>query len=290
MNFASAILGGPGDGGFDDPFEAPELEAVLRRGDPDSNLLPRRLLELGNFQSGAAANSITTDSYEVPTTFDNLPERLYDILNSGTGDQGVDSTVPDRADRIAQELNRLLPPEVFRGLPMNVNREFGDGLDNNGNDITDEIGEADQITHPAGTEVSFDYDNDGVVQGDIDSQFARANFARHLFIVTLLVTERVDRTGNGVVDRNDWYDFNNDTAIDEDDFIEYRRLIAQWAINVVDFRDPDSIMTPFEVDLNPFNGWDVDGNPNTVETVTEGTPSRNMRCLLYTSPSPRDRG
>jgi hypothetical protein len=29
-------------------------------------------------------------------------------------------------------------------------------------------------------------------------------------------------------------------------------VIAQWAINVVDFRDRDSIMTPFEFDLNPF--------------------------------------
>ena len=39
------------------------------------------------------------------------------------------------------------------------------------------------------------------------------------------------------------------------------RRIAQWAINVVDFRDPDSIMTPFEYDVNPFNanGWSVDG-------------------------------
>ncbi len=31
------------------------------------------------------------------------------------------------------------------------------------------------------------------------------------------------------------------------------RRIAQWAVNVVDFRDPDSIMTPFEYDVNPFN-------------------------------------
>jgi len=36
--------------------------------------------------------------------------------------------------------------------------------------------------------------------------------------------------------------------------------LAQWAINVVDFRDADSIMTPFEYDLNPFDGWDVDGS------------------------------
>ena len=281
MNFASFVLGGPGDGGFDQPFVPVELEAVLRRRDPDSNMLPRRLLELGNFQSGVAANSITTDSYEVPTTFDSLPELLFEILNSGTGSQGIPGSTPDRAEKIAQELNKLLPPEVFRGLPMNVNREFGDGVDNNGNKVTDEIGEVDQLTHPFGTEFRFDYDNDGVVQGDTDSRFARANFARHLFVVTLMVTERIDRDGDGVVGPEDWYDFNADGEINEDDFIDYRRVIAQWAINVVDFRDPDSIMTGFEVDLNPFNGWDVDGNPNTVETVEEGTPSRNMREVFW---------
>ena len=43
-------------------------------------------------------------------------------------------------------------------------------------------------------------------------------------------------------------------------------LVAQWAINVVDFRDRDSIMTPFEYDIAPFadkvnsgSTWNVDG-------------------------------
>ncbi len=43
--------------------------------------------------------------------------------------------------------------------------------------------------------------------------------------------------------------------------LAFRKLtakrIAQWAINVVDFRDADSIMTPFEYDENPFDGWGV---------------------------------
>ena len=263
MTFAGLALGGPGDNGFDSPFEPAEFEAVLRRGDPDSNLLPRRLLELGGFASGTAANSITTDSFEVPTTFESLPESLYRILNTvdAATNQGIPTATPNRAQRIASELKTLLPPEVFRGLPMNVNREFGDGVDNNQNGITDEIGEVDQITHPAGEQVVFDHDNDGVVGGgDSDSHLARVNFARHLYIVTLLATERIDRDGNGQVTTADWYDFNDDGTTDQDDFIDYRRVIAQWAINVVDFRDPDSIMTAFEADLNPFNGWDVDGD------------------------------
>lgn len=41
--------------------------------------------------------------------------------------------------------------------------------------------------------------------------------------------------------------------------------IAQWAANVVEFRDADSVMTPFEYDVNPQNGWASDGNVMTDE-------------------------
>jgi hypothetical protein len=34
---------------------------------------------------------------------------------------------------------------------------------------------------------------------------------------------------------------------------------AQWAVNVLDFRDEDSRMTGFEYDTNLVNGWNVDG-------------------------------
>ena len=39
--------------------------------------------------------------------------------------------------------------------------------------------------------------------------------------------------------------------------------LAQWAANVVEFRDADSIMTPFEYDTDPRDGWDVDGDVRT---------------------------
>ena len=42
---------------------------------------------------------------------------------------------------------------------------------------------------------------------------------------------------------------------------EYRKMVAQFAVNVVDFKDADSIMTGFEFDIEPFDstGWEVDG-------------------------------
>jgi hypothetical protein len=46
---------------------------------------------------------------------------------------------------------------------------------------------------------------------------------------------------------------------------------AQWAANVVEFRDADSTITPFEYDGNPLNGWTVDGNAaDTNDATTAG--------------------
>jgi hypothetical protein len=47
------------------------------------------------------------------------------------------------------------------------------------------------------------------------------------------------------------------------------RRMAQFAVNVVDFIDPDDVMTPFEYDWDLRDGWNVDGNPGTVEAGRE---------------------
>jgi hypothetical protein len=64
------------------------------------------------------------------------------------------------------------------------------------------------------------------------------------------------------------------------------RQIAQWAINCVDMRDADAIMTPFEYDENPWDGWGtrdragnvipLDGDPATDENGTGKLPD-NLR-------------
>lgn len=46
---------------------------------------------------------------------------------------------------------------------------------------------------------------------------------------------------------------------------------AQWVANIVEFRDGDSTMTPFEFDTNPADGWDVDGN---VRTTNDDKPAQ----------------
>ncbi|MEL7497567.1 MAG: hypothetical protein AAFN77_08150 [Planctomycetota bacterium] len=270
-------------------FTPRELEAVLRQHDPDSNLLPRRLLDLngGNF-SGVARNLVTTSSFEVPTLPENMGSRLYQILvtnNPGGGTLGIPNSVANREQVIRDTLELLLPSEFQRGLPMNVNREFGDGVDNNSNRVVDEIGENDALQHPDGSVNSFDHDNDSSTAADLDTVLARASFARQLYILVLLTTERFDRSGDAAISvTDDWHDFNDDGTIDQQDYIDYRRLIAQWAVNVVDFRDPDSIMTPVEFDLNPFNGWDLDNDITTEESVIEDAVE--LRVVIWGSERP----
>jgi len=96
---------------------------------------------------------------------------------------------------------------------------------------------------------------------------ARQRYARHLYVLMMTLIDRnfvvnEDVNGSGVPPDRD------DTAY----------MVAQWAINVVDFRDADSIMTPFEFDTRPFefyasefdpadpdkiiNTWNVDGVVN----------------------------
>jgi hypothetical protein len=50
------------------------------------------------------------------------------------------------------------------------------------------------------------------------------------------------------------------------------KTIAQWAANVVEFRDADSRVMPFEYDVNPQDGWSVDG----LVTTDEGSADRKV--------------
>jgi len=55
------------------------------------------------------------------------------------------------------------------------------------------------------------------------------------------------------------------------------RAIAQWAVNCVDIRDADAIMTPFEYDENPWDGWSLtqrDSNYKPLDEIAlDGDPA-----------------
>lgn len=254
-------------------FTPDELEAMLRTFDIDSQLLSSRLLDFN--VSTNRRNLITTDSFEVPalpptlfrarvggttqTVNQSIPERLYEILkanNPALTHNEIFLQMRGGTATPANVVHSLLSHEVMRGLPMNVNRPFGDGADNDGDGITDEHwnsaaaeeNEAVSETYPL-TAIGLDHNNDGA--SDFQDRFARQIFARHLFVLTWLTASPAIETAAPYNPQIP--DMNNDGNNDDDDIA----FLAQWCVNVVDFRDADSICTPFKYDLNPWDGWDA---------------------------------
>ncbi|MBX3419559.1 MAG: hypothetical protein KF851_18295 [Pirellulaceae bacterium] len=74
----------------------------------------------------------------------------------------------------------------------------------------------------------------------------RIELARHLYILFLLMFE----------DRIVGIDYNRDGSVDVFDRRAFCYDMAQWAVNIVDFRDTDSIMTGFEFPFDPWAGWE----------------------------------
>ena len=303
---------------FDTLFTPDELEALLRPYDVDSQLLNGRLIALGLTPSAHRA-LVTTDSWEVPALPPSdftVPERLFEILNRNTGMshnevfihmRGFTEIDNTTGSQFVDYTHSLLPPEVLKGLPMNINRVFGDGLDNDNDYITDEhwdstepslneaLSEIIPLSNSGGTPaVAIDHNNDG--NSDREDRFARQHFARHLFVLTWLVSGGDFNPAS----TPDWDnpappDMNGSGAVEEEDVF----LLAQWVANVVDYRDADSICTPFEFDFNPWDGWDgVDAqnkpstDPAIDPTYGDNYEIRNASLTIDIAPYQRsgDRG
>ncbi|MBI85916.1 MAG: hypothetical protein CMJ81_22190 [Planctomycetaceae bacterium] len=252
-------------------FSTAELERVLRCYDGDAGGPPGSTLLVGRIDQLFAAdpnfsrkyrNQITTEGFDVPVpsfpgkiangddiAVPKFPGSIVDRVRSLLRQNGF----TDEA-LISLELEKLLSPDLLKGLRFDVNRVFGDGFDGQRgidgprNLVVDDPSEAD-MEFLAG--VWMDLENDGnAVNGN---QLARHLYARHLYVLMM-----------ALIEPNKTIDFHG--PLEELDPLASKETaigIAQWAINVVDFRDSDSIMTPFEFDINPFNGWHVNGDPAT---------------------------
>ncbi len=243
MSFAPLPFGDPND----NPFTAPELERVLRQYDTDSRLLPSRLSDVtGTALNGGQRELITTDSFEVPTLHENLKIKLIrKLIDENPGltvalagaraDQMVDSNQQD-----------MFATELLAGLKMDINRALGNGYDDDQDGEVDDPSEANTDQNWDNDSAQMDLNNDGTP--GIPAAFQqrpRVRLARHLYMLALLVTDQIA------------VDYNGDGTIDAADTNAYQRIVAQWAVNVVDFRDPDSIMTRFIYDPTPWDGtWD----------------------------------
>ncbi len=233
----------------DAPFTPAELEAILRPFDVDSRNLAPRLRQLVP-DLIRARHLITTESWDIPAPGTAGSHRFR---------QNWPGSLPEHISRRfsvpnAQEWHVLFSPEVLAGLRMDLNRPLGDGQDNNGNNTVDDLSEA--FPQPAqdawayltqsgpGPAIPFDYDGDGVPGGQEDP---RQTFARHLYVLMMAVADL------------DYLD-----TLTGGSRLQTARMIAQWAVNVVDFRDRDSIMTGFLFDENPFDGWSPTNDPQHI--------------------------
>jgi hypothetical protein len=252
------------------PYSPADLERHLRPFDVDTNVLSKRIPFDSETDSETGVNNgilggiprsrrnlITTESWDVPMIPDNFKAKLIARLPALAADLGPGSTLAEvnvRADMLIQ--NNMFAPELLAGLKMNVNRPLGNGWDDNGNGIVDEPAEANLERNKDFTKFKnpeFDLNDDLVPNGGgaLGSEAnARILFARHLYMLAMLLSDEVD------------VDLDGDTNTSE-----YAQVIAQWAVNVVDFRDPDSIMTRFQFDPNPWVDSDNDGNPWEVNNV-----------------------
>lgn len=276
----------------DTPFSPAEMERVLRMFDADAGALPPRLAMLaGIVGSGTADPSdrlrITTDSFDLPSPNIALPHELSSMLSTNPNYRRQPRSAAElieirvrhalgrsnpaftkfpepldvppsvtNATAVRNIVRRLLAPELVDGLRIDVNRALGNGRDDNGNGVVDEPGEQGklwdlQMYGRAASAAELDYatpDFPGSAHELVADPNPRVEWvdhrhlmARHLYVTALALTAEEDYTGTTQAQQ------------------QLARSIAQWAINSVDFRDADNIMTPFEYDLNPFDGWDYDG-------------------------------
>ena len=244
----------------DNPFSPAEMERMLRPFDRDNATLPGRLAGLSWANNAPwlmqQRHMLTTESWGLTCPSLSMPGALRTALG------GAPRHVTDllKAKGVPQDKWRqLLPPEILRGERLDLNRPFGNSYDDNSNGVVDEPQEAqnnEQLalyrTKDVPVTVAFDHINK-LASEDANNfpgkdpttgkeYTVRELQARYLYVLAFLLCDMDymqtvfdDGGGNGLK-------------------LACRHL-AQWAVNVVDFRDRDSIMTRFAFDTNLADGW-----------------------------------
>ena len=189
----------------DSLFAVPELEGLLRFGDPDTMRLPRRLVALTGTEASRSRLAVTTESWDTPAI---VGDAWQQVIN--TQFSGFINTSGLLSPKRPQD---LFSPEILQGHRMDLNRPFHD------------VGNYDEPNDATGTA-------------------RRQAFARQLYCLLAAIAQK-----NGAT-------WNTKTA----------EQIAQYAINVVDFRDADSVMTQFKYDPT-FSPSNTTWSPGTNDYV-----------------------
>jgi hypothetical protein len=215
-----------------------ELELLLRSSDFDRDLLTSRLQVIAEAYPELASLVTTTsvsDDSPGPVDFTTLGQSAFTWLDRAMGSGSL---------TVAQ-LEQLVAPEIRLGRKLDVNRPIGNGIDDNSNGTIDEpaevTAEIEAFAATAGQTVPAGYTGQAPAYTFGDATVTgRQLLARHLYVLVMSVTQGV----------------NFPVTPATTDAGAYRaRRFAQWAVNVVDYCDSDSIMTRFGYDPNPFDGW-----------------------------------
>jgi len=247
-----------------------------------------------------------TERRPAPTLVTLLQNRL---LENQPG--WVDTSNPGNTRSILKrKIYQLLPPEVLRGEPFDLNRLLEAPADGVGSDDIFELQRAANITFqsqygstntpaPKSQFVNWLNGTSGVgcnppvlpttinYTNPTSYSASRQLTARYLYVMVLLLMEP------------DYVLPTIDPSLTTAEKRELtHRRIAQWAINVVDFRDRDVVMTPFEYDIDPFtdndgsgNPWNVNGNlatrwNNTSSMYENGVEDAAYRRVVWGAESP----
>ncbi len=289
-NSGTVVTASAQDEALNDPYESDptgrlahdlmltqgELEAILRSNQFDVNLLPQRLRGLVSSVVGID-KVITTISKS-----DDTPPQ-FGFVTSGSAVEKLRTLYfPSLSNA---QLVELIAPEIRLGRKLDINRSFGNGIDDDGDGVIDEPGEIPTTGAVPSVTNRIDDNLDGTV--DEAGEVGEPAFA--------IPAASTATLPNGYANQEAFYVLDSTTAengrtllarqiyvlmmalskdyvfpvsgagINETDY--HARRLAQWAVNVVDCRDPDSIMTRFVYDKNPFNGWDVPAVPSNENTV-----------------------
>ena len=301
----------------DHPFTLTDLEGVLRFTDFDRDALDSELVAIAQAHFNGAiavvnparqafADSVTTISNSVADNIGILPQEFRDTVASGAESREARSPqslvtryfpgISLTADQRNAVLMQLLPQSILSGGKLNLNRPFGNGIDDDNDGVVDDPQELRtniQVLYDdfTGTRVNtFFSTSDGDVTNGVPGPLTapplqlplpvtpppfvprpewttpQSLFARHLYVLAMSLLRDTqtpaffDFTGGAppiVIDPSN-QTVKGDGVTINSEAEEYRAWrLAQWAINVADYRDPDGIMSRFDYDVEPFDGWDI---------------------------------
>jgi|GEM_PF-6489521 len=239
---------------YDQPFTAAELEAILRSNDLDQANLPSRLKELlldrnnnPNDPPTVPANAkytLTTHSNDIPSAYDayvwrdsnvndskGLVARVQFCVNHYNNVKNTNGLAEDQIRMLTKELIDYMSYLSADGK-LNLNALMND---------PDVINPQSSAEYQTGL-------------------FKRMAFARTVYLLLMVLSYEQMFDDTAIIDLDPDYAQDSTVANNAQLCRELTATrLAQWAINLVDFTDPDATMTPFVFDVNPFDGWGIVG-------------------------------